>query len=247
MNTVKTMKPIIHSIAALAFICALALPVEAGQILNNGGFEAGFAGWTRADALGSDGSFLLQSGILSPVNGDPVPAPPGGVSAAMSDGGAPGSHVLWQDFTISAATFSYLLSFDLFIGNRAGLFATPSPANLDFGINAPNQQVRVDVMLASAAPFSVAGGDVLLTLYQSNAGNALVSGYSHFSFDITSIVNAHLGTALRIRFAETDNLAELQAGVDNVSLESVPEPASLLTMAGGCLLGLAALLRRRKA
>jgi hypothetical protein len=40
----------------------------------------------------------------------------------MTDAGGPGSHVLFQDLVASAAQ----LSFDLFIGNRAGRFATPN-------------------------------------------------------------------------------------------------------------------------
>jgi hypothetical protein len=250
MNLVKTMRRFINSLAALAFASALALPVEAAPILTNGGFEAGLAGWTSADALGSDGTFFVQSGTASPVNGDLVPAPPGGVNAAMSDAGGPGSHVLWQDFTISTTAPQFLLSFDLFIGNRAELFATPSPANLDFGINEANQQVRVDILKGSADPFSVAAADVLLSLYQSQPGDPLVSGYATFNVDITGLVNANLGNVLRLRFAETDNLAQLQAGVDQVGIaeiSDIPEPSTVLTLASGCLLGLMLVLRRRKA
>ena len=219
-SVVKTMKLLINSLVAIAFAGALALPVEAAAALTNGDFETGLTGWSTADALGSDGSFVVQSGTASPVNGDPVPAPPGGLNAAMSDAGAPGAHVLWQDFTVSVPVSQFLLSFDLFIGNRAGMFATPNPADLDFGINAANQQVRVDILKSSAAPFSVAPGDVLAFLYQTNPGDPLVSGYATHSFDITALVNANLGSPLRLRFAETDNLAQLQAGVDNVSLEA---------------------------
>jgi hypothetical protein len=240
-----TMKPFIQSVAALAFTCALAMPVHAGEILTNGGFENGFVGWSTSDQLGSDGTFSVQSGTSSPVNGDTVPAPPGGVNAAMTDGGAGGAHVLSQSFTVNAAA-QYLLSFQIFIGNRAGLFRTPTPASLDWAQNFANQQVRVDLMDDSAAPDSVAGADILQNLYQSQAGDALVGdGYVTYSFDVTSLLNAHLGNTLRIRFAETDNLGPLQFGVDNVSLQTVPEPGSMLSMAGG-LLGLAVFLRRRK-
>jgi len=59
-------------------------------VITNGGFESGFTGWTRADQTGSDGTFFLQTGTSSPVNSDPVPAPPQGVNAAMTDAGGPG-------------------------------------------------------------------------------------------------------------------------------------------------------------
>jgi hypothetical protein len=242
----KTITTFLMTLAALTFTFALTLPAEAAPVLTNGGFESGFNGWTIADTLGSDGTFSIQSGTASPVNGDPVPAPPGGLNAAMSDGGAPGSHVLYQDFTISSAAGQFLLTFDLFIGNRDGIFA--SPATLDFGVNAANQQVRVDILKTSADPFSVAAGDLLANLYQSQVGDPLVSGYTTFSFDITSLVNANLGNPMRLRFAETDNMAPLQAGVDNASVNivAVPEPSSLLLVASGCLLSLVTGLRRRR-
>src|SRR5204862_4817842 len=123
----------------------------------NGGFEAGFTSWTRADQLGSDGTFFSQSGTLSPVSGNTVPAPPGGTKAAMTDALGPGSHVLYQDFVATADAAA--LSFALFIGNRADRFATP--LSLDFSTPTLNQQARVDILKSTADPFSVAAADVL--------------------------------------------------------------------------------------
>ena len=241
------MKPLLNTFAVLAFAGALALPAGAAPVLINGGFEAGLTGWTTLDSLGSDGTFASQSGTASPINLDAVPAPPSGLLAAMSDGGGPGSHVLWQDFTVISVGPSVMLSFDLFVGNRAQVFGTPSPANLDFGINAANQQVRVDLLMGSADPFSVAAGDVLLNLYQSQPGDPLVAGYTTHSVDITSVLKANLGNTLRLRFAQTDNLAQLQAGVDNVGLaEAVPEPSTVAMVGAGFAL-LAVVRRRRKA
>src|SRR5688572_13540257 len=72
------------------------------DLISNGGFESGFSDWTRVDQVGSDGTFHLQSGTASPVNGDAVPAPPGGSTAAMTDAQGPGAHVLYQIFTVSS-------------------------------------------------------------------------------------------------------------------------------------------------
>ena len=55
-------------------LCALSAPAMAG-LITNGGFETGFSSWTRTDQLGSEGTFALQTGTTSPVNGDPVPLP----------------------------------------------------------------------------------------------------------------------------------------------------------------------------
>lgn len=215
----------------------LLAPAHAVPSLSNGGFESGLSGWTTADQTGSDGTFYIQSGILSPTSGSDVPAPPQGTSAAMSDAGAPGSHVLYQDFMASAGNAT--LSFQLFIGNRADAFYTP--ATLDFSTPELNQQARVDILTTSADPFSVMAADILMTLYQTNIGDALVDGYFTVSQDITALLAAHSGETLRLRFAEVDNVFISQMGVDNVRFESneVPEPALSLLL-GIALLALVA-------
>ena len=123
-------------IGLLAFSSAQALPV-----ISNGGFQSGFASWTRVDQLESEGTFMLQTGTTSPVSGDPVPAPPGSTTAAMTDALGPGSHVLYQDFFVPLG--GAILSFDLFLGNRANAFFTPANGTLDFSTAALNQQARV--------------------------------------------------------------------------------------------------------
>ena len=230
---------------ATVAICAVVGEARAVELVTNGGFEAGFSGWTRADQVGSDGTFLLQTGTTSPVNGDPVPAPPQGVTAAMTDAQAPGSHVLFQNVAVPSAVASAVLSFDVFVGNRAMAFFTPN--TLDFATPALNQQARVDIMTAASDPFSVAGSDVLSTPFHTNVGDPLVSGYTHIVSDVTSLLDAHLGQSLRLRFAEVDNVEMFQFGVDNVSLDvgaaqAVPEPASLALLLTA---GLGLVWRRR--
>jgi hypothetical protein len=230
----------------IGFVAATVAPVHAAELIQNGGFETGFAGWTRADQLGSDGSFGIQVGPLSPDNGFAVPPPPGGTFAAMTDAEGAGSHVLFQNFTVSSPTPALTLTFDLFVGNRADAFHTPN--TLDFSTPALNQQARVDITLGSADPFSLSASDVLLNPFHTNVGDPLVSGYTHFVVDLTSLVNANLGVPLRLRFAEVDNVFVFNFGVDNVSLSTtaatVPEPGSvLLTLAGG--IGLAWRVRQR--
>lgn len=226
----------------LAFL--LLAPAHAVPSLSNGGFESGLAGWTTADQIGSFGTFFVQNGTVSPNSGFDVPAPPQGISAAMSDAQGPGSYVLYQDFMASAGNAT--LSFQLFIGNRAevGFFTPPT---LDFSTADLNQQGRVDILTTSADPFSLAAVDILMTLYQTNVGDALVDGYFTVSHDISALLAAHSGETLRLRFAEVDNVNSFQMGVDNVRFESneIPEPAPLLLL-GIALLALVATQARRR-
>jgi hypothetical protein len=204
-----------------------AIPAAAAPLLLNGGFEGGFTGWTIVDEPGGSGSWFPQTGTASPLNAFMVPAPPEGLTAAMTDQGGPGSHILYQDFVVPAAVANATLSLQLFIHNYADDFIIgPSLSYLD-----PNQQARIDITTTTADPFSLAApGDVLLNLYQTQPGDPLVSGYALHSFDLTVLLAAHVGETLRLRFAEVDNQLFFNMGVDAVSLDAVnevPEPASL--------------------
>jgi len=228
-----------------ALACTLAMQARA-DLITNGGFESGFSGWTRANQLGSDGQFFAQTGILSPVNSFTVPAPPQGLTAAMTDALGPGAHVLYQDFVVPSVVPGASIGFALFINNNNGALAFFNPSTLDFATPALNQQARVDILKTSADPFSVASADILQNLFQTTPGSPLLSGYNNFLIDLTTLLQAQQGQTLRLRFAETDNVAAFNLGVDNVSIDvganAVPEPASFL-MVIGALLGVGLLKR----
>ncbi|HZZ79650.1 MAG TPA: PEP-CTERM sorting domain-containing protein [Gemmataceae bacterium] len=229
-------------LAVVAFLFA-ATNLIAAPLISNGGFEAGFTGWTITNQAGGSGNWFIQSGAFSP-NGFSVPVPPGPTHAAMSDTGGPGSHVLIQSFVVPAGVTSATLSFDEFIGNRGASFASPN--TLDFTAF-PNQQARVDILTGSASPFSVAPADVLLNVFQTNPGDPLVSGYTTQSVDLSAFLAAHAGQTLQLRFSEVDNLGVFNFGVDNVSLQAtvaVPEPASIAVF-GALIVGGAAFRLRR--
>src|SRR5438477_5365575 len=185
MNTMLLKHKNVCLWAALAY--ALSAPLQAG-LISNGGFESGFAGWTRLNQTGSEGQFTSQTGTLSPVNAFTVPPPPQGTTAAMTDAGGPGSHVLFQDFVVPTTVPSASISFSLFVNNGHGAPDFFAPANLDFGTPTLNQQARVDIIKTSADPFSVAAADVLRNLYQTKPGDPLVSGYNAFLFDIGAVL-----------------------------------------------------------
>lgn len=241
------------TLTTLGFVCvagAIACPGPGrawAQSITNGGFESGLAGWTTADQAGSDGTFWLQTGAASPVNAFAVPAPPGGVHAAMTDSVAGGSHVLYQDFAVPAVVApGTTLAFALYLNNGAGTYT--NPGNLDWaatnasGVLNLNQQARIDITSAAAGAFSVSAGDVLLNLYQTGVATPPVTGYDPFQFDLTALLQAHAGETLRLRFAETDNVNFFNMGVDRVRFFVPASPAWLLVCGG-----MAGALRRRRA
>lgn len=220
--------------------------IHSAELIANGGFESNFTSWTFADLIGSDGTFSVQTGTVSPIWGTIVPAPPQGTNAAMSDAGAPGSHVLYQDIVVPAGIISATLTFSLYLNNQADQYAVPSPASLDFGIAELNQQARVDILTNGSDPFSAAAGDLLFNAYQSSVGDPLVSGYTTINQDLTSLLQAHPGETLRLRFAAVDNLNTLNLGVDAVSLTTqVPEASAFIPCAAA--LGGMIWIRRRLA
>ncbi len=228
---------------AALLVLACGHGAQAQQLITNGGFEAGFANWTRADQIGSESTWLIQTGTTTPVNAFTVPAPTAGTNAAMTDAMGPGTHVLYQDFTVPLTMSVATFQFDLYINNHASAFF--SPGSLDFSTPTLNQQFRVDIISTSADPFSVSVADVLMNLYQTAVGDPLVSGYTTITRDLTSFFGAHLGQTLRLRFAEVDNVNFFNVGVDRVTL-AVPEPASIsMVLLGLGLLG-ATLVRRAR-
>jgi hypothetical protein len=71
-----------------------------------------------------------------------------------------------------------------------------------------------------------------------------MAGWFTTTLDLTSLLMAHAGEMLRLRFAEVDNINFFILGVDNVRLEAttaVPEPASFALLGVGAL----ALIARR--
>lgn len=227
---------------SVALVLCIAARAHAQELVTNGGFESGLAGWSLADSVGSDGGFQLQSGSTSGINGLPVAAPVEGLRAAMTDSGGPGSHALFQDFNVPLTVPQATLRFSLYIGNRATAFSTPN--TLDWTTPTLNQQARVDIMSTGADPFSTNLADILQNVFQTTIGSPLVTGYNEVTVDITALLAAHAGETLRIRFAEADNVNIFNFGVDGVSLLVVPSPSSL------ALLGLGALAvssRRRTA
>ncbi len=158
-----------------------------------------------------------------------MPAPVCGTYAAVADQGEPGSQVLYQDLTLEAGE-THTLTFTHYYVNRATeeqsdtpLFA--SPPTLDYSIDGINQQYRVDIMKATADPFSVDPADVLQTVFQTQPGDPATLAPTPVTVDLS----AFAGQTVRLRFAVAVNQAVLNAGVDCVNLTSTPIATSTTT------------------
>jgi PEP-CTERM motif len=212
------------------------------QLITNGDFETGdFTGWVESDEAGGSGTFSISNpGVPSPISGFPTaPNALGGNFYAVSDQGGPGAHVLSQSFTVPANATSVTLSYQMFVNDQdAGPFVGP----LDYTGNAV-EFATVDVLTATADPFSTAAGDVVVNEYQgADSPIDSTDPYISYSQDLTGLVTP--GQTYQLRFGEADNQSFFQQGVDNVSiLATVPEPCTI-GLAG---IGAFGLLMRRRA
>jgi hypothetical protein len=216
------------------FLLALAAaPAFSDSIILNGGFESNggtgsstFTDWTVVSEAGGGGSWYVQTGTTSPLNGFPVTSPTEGTYAAMTDAGGPSSQVLLQSFTVPVGAISISLSFDYFLNNLGPDYVPGTD------LDSPNQQARVDILTSGAGAFDV-GASVVDTVFQTQSGDPLQPGaYQTLTVDLTGVLTP--GASYQLRFAEVDDLGELNFGVDNVQLDVVtPEPAAFAFTALG--------------
>jgi len=235
-------------ITVVMTVVASGVIATANEVITNGGFETNggagsnvFAGWTVDDQAGGSGTWYVQTGTNAPVNAFTVPAPPEGNFAAMTDAMGPGSHALLQTFLVpgpgtATLTFQYLRN------NLGPDYLTPN--TLDYN-SFPNQQARVDILTGTALPFATDASD-LMTVFQTNSGDPTMdTAYQTFSDTITFSTAG----AYQLRFAEVDNMAQFEFGVDTVSMDftpAVPEPNYVaFLIVGGIALALADAVRRK--
>ena len=210
--------------AAMAFFASGA---HATELIVNGGFETGtFSGWTPTDQAGGSGSFYVQSyGAGTPINGFATPTQSGGGNYfASTDQSGPGSHTISQTFNAIIGG-AFTLSFNGYANDQSG--AGPVGTGTDYN-TIPNQHFEVNLN----------GNQVYYGI--------LTSQWQNYTFGVGSFI---LNGANTISFTEVDNQLFLNAGLDNISLNSptgsVPEPSTWAMM----LLGFGAIgvsMRRRR-
>ena len=222
------------------------------ELVQNGGFESGdFTGWNVVNRIGGVGNWhVSKPGDATPDSNQPTSAVgASGKFYAVSDQPAPGTHSLLQTIAVPSPAASVILSFDLFVNDVSRKGPLVDPIGLDHG-GMPNQHARVDILTSNAGPFDTGAG-VLANFFLGIDLGTLPHDFTHYSFDITSLIGA--GGVFQLRFAEVDNQGYFNAGVDNVSilytpLDPAPEPASLAIWSLLSMLGLghAAHLRPRR-
>ncbi len=188
---------------------------------DNWNFETGdFTGW-RTRSTGSGAWHVYTDGATppDPTDTDPnfpfrVPDPPEGNFAAVTDMSAPGTRIMHRDLELDGR---FDLRFTLFyVMYNGGEFAVPP--SLDFRINEPNQQFRVDLMDPAAPIDSLASKHVLARIFRTEPGDPGNLGPRDVTFDLSRWT----GQKVRIRFAQVDNRGPLRAGVDAVRLDAQP-------------------------
>lgn len=238
------------SFAAVATLAAQAH--AATELIQNGGFEAQQfetdtpTAWsTFSDGI--IGAVTTATGPVSSISGNATAGAYAGNFYALLDAAQPSANALTQSFTTGGVT-SAVLSFRLFVNDQGGTSAIHS-SGLDYttgGTFAPNQHVRVDLLSSTAGAFDTGAGVVQSMYVLGDTGISNPNPYQRFSFDLTPVL-ANGGT-FQLRFANVANMAQMQVGIDNVSLQvaAVPEPETYALMFAGLAL-VGAVVRRRRA
>jgi hypothetical protein len=183
----------------------------------NGDFELGnLSGWGLANSNNLGDSWFAYTGTHPPLTPFfTISAPPQGHYAAVTDQQYQSYQILYQDITLPA-TGSYNLSFILYYSLFGPDFITPS----SLLINVPNQQYRVDIVKPSAPITSVAPGDVLMNLFQTQVGDPTVKAPTPFNFNL----GAFAGQTVRLRFSGVQTHWHMKVSVDDVALTLINQP-----------------------
>ena len=220
------MTKFVKSIALAAVLAGTATGASAANLVNNGGFESGLAGWTvnnhgTGTTPGTGIQVISTIGTPNvPYFGDTInPYETGSTKAAFFvDDNA------WQTLSQNIALVknqTYTLSF--------GLFATLSGEQNPFNFT-------LSEVLNSGLNFEVLDG-------QTSIGSSLVPG-AWTTYNSTFTANTNANYNLRFDFVSGATPAK-DVLLDGVSISAVPEPSTWAMMIGGLgLVGVA--MRRRK-
>lgn len=238
-------------------LSVVSLPSLSAELIQNGGFEShgvdvySINSWNTAEE-GILGSVLVENDAVTDASGRNTVGAASGSYYGLLDSAAPSNQALYQTFSTGAVS-SATLTFQMFINNQSTSGTQINAFGLDYttgGSFDSNQHVRVDLLSAGASIFSTNSPDILQSLYLGGSNGSSVIGsdvanpYLTYSFNLSSILAT--GGAYTLRFASVTNDAQMQFGIDNVSLSitPVPEPETYAMLMAG--LGLMGFMARRR-
>lgn len=178
--------------------------------------------------------FLNSPGFTTPLFGLPTNVGAEHGLYAIADMTVIGNRELFQTFFVPEPNRQVLFSFDLFVNDWASLTTFDE-----------RQHARVDITTNTAFPFDMGAG-VLFNAYLGTDGGPLPNPFRHYEFDISPVVAA--GGNFRVRYFATNTINNglpINIGVDNVSVQFIPEPGTGGLAAAGVLAAIAIRRRRR--
>jgi hypothetical protein len=210
---------LICGLAATLLALALA-PAASAAILVNGDFESGTLDGWHVHRLTSGGNWFAYEGTSTPISVKrgrfPVPPPPQGSHAAVTDELTADTVILYQDMTLPAGSSEELSLLAYYDSQKP--IAVPSPDTLSveeevLGGQA-NQQFRIDLVRPEAPLESLAPGDVLATVFETRPGDPRHMDPTRLSADLTPFA----GQTVRLRVAVAAHEELFNAGIDAVSV-----------------------------
>jgi hypothetical protein len=214
----------LFTVAGLVCLALFAPGGATAATVVNGNFESGdLAGWSVGRATGL-GDWYAYEGTDAPIGGKqltaPVPAPPQGEYAAITDELNPDTLILYQDIVLRPeydhrlSLFAYYLSQDP--------IAVPNPDTLSVDDTVlggqANQQYRIDVMTPSAPLESIDPADILRTVFRTRPGDPKEKPPTMLTADLS----AFAGQTVRLRIANAAHEETFNAGLDAVAVASAP-------------------------